>query len=243
MTLEERVPNSASFNSIHNAVQACLEMLQSRSKELVVLASVVTPTAVMSAVVRSGALPLIVDLDSKYRQLSYKDLREIKEEVSLPMCVILERTVNKDINPSLLESVQDIPVIVVNYFTPTNNQAPLPGHFNVFILPYGALVQSEYELADIKNIRSGSLGLCADLDTVSDLYNCGYVADENKPCIRSYSLLHLDNNWKKRWEQQPSYPIAQGFYGERKEGNEEDSCTCTSDGTSGVDIRTPAQPK
>ena len=63
-TLDEALgPDYVSYNSVHNAVQACMEMLGARSHMIVAILPVTTEPDILSGIMRSGAHPMLLDTD------------------------------------------------------------------------------------------------------------------------------------------------------------------------------------
>lgn len=213
--LRSTIGNCIEFNSLHNAVQACLEVLGSRSNPLVTIGSVTTNPEVASAVVRSGSLFLVTDIDRTYGQVSLVDYKDITSEVQERLVLLLESS--GTINPSLIESAVDHPTIVVNYCTPSLAQADTFGHMRIFLLPVqGAVVHTQYTdlLTDLEVVQSGSLGTFSMLSEEMCSLNLSCITNENKPCNRNLHMLHKDTYWKNRWEDTPSYPVAEELHGQ-----------------------------
>lgn len=203
------------FSSIQAAVQACLELVGARSQAVDVVTTVLVSSDVLSGVVRSGAQPVLVDIDPQYRQVSITDFTDVIREVQEPVVVILDRTVNRDINPALQEICTDsnIPSLAINHYAPSSKIVPKFGTYNIYPLqPYlsaGALVVPEHagDKEALEALRSGPLGLAAALPKEMK-YTLG---DSIIPTKRDYAVIYKQGVWTRRWSLEPYYPVAEKF--------------------------------
>jgi dTDP-4-amino-4,6-dideoxygalactose transaminase len=173
-------PASAVFSTYQAAITATLEVMGSRTHELPVIMSISASPDTIAAVLRSGATPLLLDINPNTLQLDTSLLKEVLEELEAAV-VILDRPAGLSIDPELLEIVDDLPTIIDTRLIPSLDMAEAcVGTFTVFdlgpMIGTGAVVIHKYadQLNELKIVRNGVLGLAAHLnDTLSLLaYDC-----------------------------------------------------------------------
>jgi hypothetical protein len=228
--LEETLgDNTVVFNTVQNAVQACMEMFGSRSHMIAVILPVTAPQEVLAGVIRGGAQPLLLDVTEDGTELSADDLKECLETLDAGAVVCLVRTNHEErFTSELMEFVEDYPTLVINGFAPfTPSSTPADGDFNLHYLdPWvgtGAVIQTRFteQISDLKLIRSGTMGLGADLVPqlqIEARNNIRIVGA--KPFELSGEPLHLVPEISQRWLESPSYPNAERLW-RQKNGEEE----------------------
>ncbi len=203
------------YCSVQNAVQACMELLGSRTHEIVAVIPVTTPIEVLSGIMRSGSLPIILDLDEDTLQIAHSQLCEVLEELKEGVVMVLPRRLGKDLQEPLRGVIKDYPLIVINEFTPMP-QDQHSGDFNIYPLePWvgcGAVIRSKFDeqIADLKVIRSGALGLGAELPD-SLVLKARDSMDKAVPVKRELQLLHQVPEVMSRWMEEPEYPVAEAL--------------------------------
>lgn len=165
---------SCAFNGVQTAVQACLELLGTRTAPVPVLMPVTAPPDTLAGVLRAGAHPLLLDVDEETLQIDETQLKEaiamLEEENNVPI-VLLTRPLGKTVPDSLLELIQDQPSILDARVLPHPGLSPdeLTCTFNIFDLTpvcgAGAIVIHRFEkqVEQLKHVRSGPMGLSAHL--------------------------------------------------------------------------------
>ena len=225
--------NTVVFNSVQNAVQACMEMLGTRTSTVSVMLPVTTPVDAMSGVMRGGAQPIILDLDEDTLQMDHKQVLEVLQELKDGAVMLLSRSVDKGPTKELREATEEYPCIFLNDFTP-HPQDNHWGDFNIYDLsPWigcGAVIRTnlEEQLKDLKIVRGGVLGLGAELPEVLGL-KARESMDAVVPVERDVALLHQIEEIKRRWLDLPSYPVAERAYNGKEEKEEADSSAPSAD--------------
>ena len=203
------------YNSVQNAVQACMELLGARTHDVAAVIPVTTPVEVLSGIMRSGTLPLILDLDDETLQIDALQVQEVLEELKEGAVMVLPRRIGKDLQEPLTAVIKDYPLIVINEFTPMP-QDKHSGDFNIYPLePWvgcGAVIRSKFaeQIADLKVIRSGALGLGAELPD-SLVLKARDSMDKAVPVKRELQLLHQVPEVMSRWMEEPEYPVAEAL--------------------------------
>jgi len=183
-------PASVVFSTYQAAITATLEILGSRTHELPVILSVSASPDTIAAVLRSGACPLLLDINPATLQIDATLLREVLTELQAAV-VVLDRPAGLPVDPELLEIVDDLPTIIDTRLLPNLGMADdCIGTFTVFdlgpVIGTGAVVIHKYgeQLNELKIVRNGVLGLAAHLnDTLA---------------LMAYELLKTDPSLEKR---------------------------------------------
>ena len=163
------------FNSVQSAIQACMELLGDRTMEIPVVLPITAGPDEISGVLRGGATPLLMDIDEEYLQIDPEPLGEalkIMEEDELVPIVLLDKPVGDEINPKVLELIQNVPSICVYRGEPYQEMEKdyFPCAFNIFdltpVVGSGALLFHSYQeqIKHLKLIRSGVMGLAANME-------------------------------------------------------------------------------
>lgn len=162
------------FNSVQSAVQGCLELLGTRETGLVVIMSVTAGPDEMAAVLRSGANPILLDIEEEYLQINPETLKEVLpvlEEDGIVPIMLLDKPVGDEINPAILAEIQDLPSISV-YRGFTNQKMDkdyFSCAFNIIdftdMVGGGAVIFHSYpeQIKHLKLIRSGIMGMGANM--------------------------------------------------------------------------------
>ncbi len=167
-------PASVAFSTYQAAITATLEVLGSRTHDIPVIMPVTASPDTIAAVLRSGASPLLLDIDPLTLQLDVALLKEVLTELEAAV-VLLDRPGGRKVEPALLEIVQDLPTIIDTRLVPNLGiENDCVGTFTVFdlgpVIGTGAVVIHKYseQINELKIIRNGILGLAAHLtDTLS----------------------------------------------------------------------------
>lgn len=151
-------------NNHQLGVQLCLEVLGSRTAMIPVVMPVTASPDTLSAVLRAGCHPILLDIDPLTLEMDTyalsASLEELKGAVVLLTCPLGMPAAN-----SLLEAAKVMPVIIDTGLAPVGIQnEDLLGTFNVFdlgpVVGSGAVVFPTYkqQLQDMKLLRSHYMG-------------------------------------------------------------------------------------
>jgi dTDP-4-amino-4,6-dideoxygalactose transaminase len=162
--------HSCATNSVQTAVQACLELLGTRSSIVPVILPVTAPPDTLAGVLRAGAHPLLLDIDEDSLQLDPAQLRDaiatLAEEDKVPI-VLFNRPFGSPVSPDLLVQVDELCTICDSRLVPHPDmvEEDLPAVFNIFdltpICGNGAVVVHAFpkQVAQLRAVRNGPLGL------------------------------------------------------------------------------------
>lgn len=163
-------PTSVVFNTYQSGVTAVLEILGSRIRDLPVVLPVTTSPEVLAGVLRSGAIPFLLDIEPEFYQIDPVLLEEVLEELKTAV-VLLHRPAGLQVNPRLLELCEDLPTIIDTRLPPHLGMKPdCVGTFTLFdlspIVGTGSIVIHKYsqQVNELKIVRNGLLGLTAQLN-------------------------------------------------------------------------------
>ena len=161
------------FNSVQSSIQACLELLGSRLAEIPVVMPVTAGPDELSAVLRAGAAPLLVDINESTLQLDPDKLSEIlkvlEDEQLVP--VVLTDKIDGTVDQAILDLIQDLPSIGV-YRGELNTEMAeeyFSCAFNVVdtttVAGSGAIIFHSYpnQIDHLRLIRSGIMGMNANM--------------------------------------------------------------------------------
>lgn len=188
-------PHAVVVNTKQMAVQICLEIMGTKNHMIPVVAPVTTSIEVLTAVMDSGALPVILDIDTSTLQVKLDDLRELLQE-GPGAVVILDRVGAYPVDQHVLEAVLDVPTIAVLRSPPHDctDQLDLEATFTVYdlseVIGEGAVIfHSNLDLIkELKALRGGPLGhkawLTDDL-CFNALYRLEYELDEREQVYHS----------------------------------------------------------
>lgn len=165
-------PTAVVFSSYQAAITSVLEILGSRTTDVPVILPITTSPDTLAAVLRSGASPLLLDIDSTTLQLDANLLAEILGE--LPQAVVvLDRPGGQQVTANLLELTKDTVTIIDTRLPPTLAAADdCVGSFTVFdfgpVIGSGGLVHHKYseQVLELKVVRNGILGLAANMNEI-----------------------------------------------------------------------------
>lgn len=167
-------PASVVFSTYQAAITATLEVFGSRTHDVPVIMPVTASPDTIAAVLRSGASPLLLDIDPATLQMDPALLSEVLQELEAAV-ILLDRPGGRKLEPALLELVQDLPTIIDTRLIPNlGMEDDCVGTFTVFdlgpVIGTGAVVIHKYseQINELKVVRNGMLGLAAHLtDTLS----------------------------------------------------------------------------
>lgn len=170
--LEELVagPYSCATASVQIAVQSCLELLGTRVDVIPVIMPVTSAPDTLSAVLRAGGHPLLLDIEDEYLQMDLEQLRdalEMLEEQNRVPVILFNQPFRMPVRKELLELVLDYPSIVDSRIVPHEQLSgpDIPCTFNVFDLSIvcgaGGLIIHKFpeQVDQLKMVRSGPMGL------------------------------------------------------------------------------------
>jgi dTDP-4-amino-4,6-dideoxygalactose transaminase len=161
---------SCATSSVQVALQACLELLGTRTEIIPVIMPVTSAPDTLSAVLRSGAHPLLLDVDEETLQMDAEQLNDslrlVTEQDKVPV-VLFNRPFGNPIRPELLEMIQDLPSIVDSRLVPRTDlgEDDLCCTFNIFDLTplcgAGGFVIHGFskQVKQIKQVATGVMGL------------------------------------------------------------------------------------
>jgi len=178
-------------NTKQIAVQMCMEVMGSRVHVIPVAMPVTTSMETFAGVLYSGAVPVLLDVDTSTQQVRLDLLQDLLEEGEGAV-VLLDRAGGYPVPANVLEAVQDVPTIAVTRCMPTTalDQLNLDATFNIFDLSEvtgsGAVIFHKFEMQqqELRVLRGGPLGHKAWL--TEDL------------CRVAYNRLYLDHHIRER---------------------------------------------
>lgn len=162
-------PASVVFGTHTDAHQSICEILGSRVKPFPVVLPVTCGTQTIAGVLRSGAQPVLLDVDQESLQINPVILKQILEELGSAV-VVLTAPLGIPTDPSLLDVCKDYPTVLDSYEDPFSKEPTAT--FNVFSFfesnGSGSVVFHKYrdQLRDLRLVRSGMLGLDANMPEI-----------------------------------------------------------------------------
>lgn len=161
---------ACAFSSQQAAITACLELLGTRANIIPVVMCVTSPPDTLSAALRAGGHPLLLDVDPQTLQMDPEQLEMVIKDLDTPI-VVLNPPGGADIDPRILDLVQDLPTILDSRVPLRPKQeSRCQAVFNVFDMALHAggpasIVMHKFEpqVTQLKLVRSGIMGLSADL--------------------------------------------------------------------------------
>jgi dTDP-4-amino-4,6-dideoxygalactose transaminase len=166
--------HTCATNTVQTAVQACLELLGTRTDVVPVIMPVTAPPDTLAAVLRSGAHPLLLDIEEETLQVDPEQLRDaismLAEEERVPI-VLLNRPFGQPVLPELLEAIADLPSVCDSRLIPHSEleEDDLPCSFSIFdltpICGSGAIIVHPFvtQVKQLKEVRNGPMGLSGAL--------------------------------------------------------------------------------
>ena len=208
LLLEKKLGRGAvCFNEHQHAVQAVTELLCRQSPLIPFVMSIMSRPASLTGVLRGGGAPILVDVDASTGQMQPALVAEMLEENDLSV-VILTRPANTKIDPRLIEVCTNRIVILDSDVL--SETAPFA--FNIYpLFNLGTLVSTP-DFAELKEIRSGRLGMEAGLYDDRAVKISEKIEDWT--CQRSDKPLPLYKypEFRKRWMESPDYPVAEQLF-------------------------------
>jgi len=159
------------FSSKQLAVQSCIELLGARAGEIAVVSPITTDEETISAILRSGAQPVLLDIEPEHLQLHPGLLKELMDEAEIVPAVVIDLPCGQELHPELLEVVKDLPTVIISDRVPQNGET-LVGSFRIYtfdsLIGTGAVVFHKYEdqIRELKLLRDGIFGHHAKLPDV-----------------------------------------------------------------------------
>ena len=157
--------NSIVVDSAQRAIQISLELLNSGVKGFPVIMPVTAPPAVISGVLRSGAVPLLLDISPVTLNLDAELYRAAHEEFGDGMVTLFCEVPGQPIPQELLDSLKPHSVTIL--YSPTFPRAETNAYPHTFmvkdlhkLVDKGAVIFHDYEeqLALMYAARDGVLG-------------------------------------------------------------------------------------
>lgn len=157
--------NTVAFNSVQTALVATLELLGTRTHMHPVVLPVTAPPDVISATLRSGGHPLLLDIEEKTLQMRPEQVQEALSSLEAAI-VILTRPGGMPVSEELLELVEDYPTVLDARLVPHNQlgMEDLVATFNVYdftqLSGNGAAVIHKFpkQVNQLRVVRSGIMG-------------------------------------------------------------------------------------
>lgn len=163
-------PTAVVFNSYQASITAILEVLGSRTHELPVILPITSSPDTISAVLRSGANPILLDINADSLQMEPALLTEVLETIKSAV-IILDRPGGMPVDPALLAIAKTLPTIIDTRLPPHQGSTQdCVGTFTVFdfgpIVGSGSLVIHKFthQVRELKMVRNGLLGLAASMN-------------------------------------------------------------------------------
>lgn len=157
--------HTVACNSVQTAIQICCEILGTRTEIIPVIMPVTAPPDTLAAVLRSGAHPLLLDIDETTLQMRADQL-EIALEEAKTAIVLLNRPGGAPVDERLQELIADQPSICDARLVsnPSLGVEDLPCVFNVFdlspLVGSGGVIVHKFtkQVDQLKIVRSGIMG-------------------------------------------------------------------------------------
>lgn len=162
-TPDSYFPNGVVFNSYQLAIQSTLELLGTRISPIPVIMPVTASPDTVAAVLRSGAAPVLLDVDYLTLQMNATQLQDALQELESAI-VLLTMPGGQAVNEGLITLVEDLPTVVDTRLVPDPKDLKQLGSFTVYDLGpmcgAGGVVVHKFlpQLAELKVVRSGSMG-------------------------------------------------------------------------------------
>lgn len=238
---------ACAFSTIQAAIQGCLELLGTRSAIVPVIMPVTAPPDTLAGVLRSGGHPLLLDVDKETLQIDASQLsdaiRILNEEKNIPI-VLFTRPLGAPVSQQLLDIAADYASVLDARMLPHPGltDKDLTCTFNVYDLTSvcgsGALVLHRFErqMEQLKQVRSGPMGLSANLPELSaklaleELKSLGDAVKESPvswikvndaekikyilhaediEVVQSVVPLYIMEEVRRRYASEPEYPVAE----------------------------------
>ena len=167
-------PYACATSSVQIAVQSCLELLGTRVDVIPVIMPVTSAPDTLSAVLRAGGHPLLLDIEEEHLQMDPAQLADalgmLEEQKRVPV-ILFNRPFRMPVREVLLELVADYPSIVDSRVIPHEHLSgpDIPCTFNVFDLApvcgAGAVTIHAFpeQMKQLKIVRDGPMGLAGTL--------------------------------------------------------------------------------
>lgn len=208
-------PSAVAFNTYQNAISAILEVLGSRAHLIPVILPITASPDTISAVLRGGGDPILLDIRPQTLQIDPVVLAEVLAEVKAAV-VILTRPGGQDVDPELLKIVGDLPTILDSRLPPHEDIEPnLCCTFNVFdlapLVGTGAMVFHKFsqQVRELKMVRAGVLGLAANLNDALAAYTMKRLATDPSLGVRRGQQAIVAKRYMELLHEKYVYPFDQ----------------------------------
>jgi dTDP-4-amino-4,6-dideoxygalactose transaminase len=256
-------PDAVTFNNYQTAVAAVLELMGTRTTATPVVCSVLSPPHTLSAILRSGGSPVLLDVCEKTLQIDAELLSKVLDELSDkgPPILVLNRPGGVPIDPRLMDFYDKMPLVEDAFMEPFPKPV-VNTHFSVWDLQGGGAVvitSFKEQQRQLALLRDGFLGLNGAMVDVQKQFHskirlrndekacygkyleCLRQADRsdmilvpnsthfpcflarvinleqtsdslkqiNVPSLRAFYPVHKHPAMRRRWIEDPSYPVAE----------------------------------
>lgn len=152
-------------SSVQIALQSCLELMGTRTDMIPVVMPVTAAPDALSAVLRAGGRPMLLDIDENTLQMDPEQMKVALEELEVAI-IFFTRPGGMPVDDRLIELAKDYPSIVDSRLAPHPDMGSddLPAVFNVFDLTSvcggGGVIVHKFkeQVAQLKIVRSGVMG-------------------------------------------------------------------------------------
>ena len=170
--LDKFFKHAVPVNSYQTALQICLEALGAVSPDTTIILPVTSSTETITAAIRAGGYPCLLDIKEDTLQMNPEHLKEVLTTYKSAV-VILNFPGGWDIDPELVAicSKYNVPTVIDSRLPPSLNNYGPKGTFTVYdFAPFigsGALIYPEYDSykSSLLLIRSGILGHFAHMSS------------------------------------------------------------------------------
>lgn len=208
-------PSAVAFSSYQTAISAILEVLGTRTQRIPVVLAVTASPDTLAATLRAGGDPILLDIRPQTLQIDPDQLRTVLDELKAAV-VILARPAGQPVDPALLAMTEDMPTILDSRLPPHEDiEADCVCTFNVFDLALlagsGALIihRFEQQVRELKMVRSGLLGLSANLNEALATTALKRLASDPKLANRKAEQIRVVRRYSNLFAGKLAYPFDQ----------------------------------
>ena len=187
---------TVTFNNRYSSIYACLESLGVGAYLTPVILPALTPSRVVSSVLRAGGTPIILDVSKSHGQQEPEDLEKIIKSLNTTIPVMYFGVYgNSFADPELIQLTKGFPSIVEYYDVVVNKdtvESTMVGTFNVLTAPDGcSSVVQEFEdnTKVLREVRDGILGVSSSPSKAQEMY----IQSNYEDIINSISTPNISN--------------------------------------------------
>lgn len=157
--------------SYQMALQMCFELLGTRSHVTPVLMPITASPATLSAALRSGTHPALLDISAETLQMSTEAVNAVSEDLVEGTLAVLTQPAGSVVDARLVDALKDVPYLLDTGLPPVALQET-DAVFSVYdltpVVGAGAVIHTKYtkQLGDLRELRSGVLGYEGHLPAV-----------------------------------------------------------------------------